>query len=371
MHALNMKVLHINTERTWRGGEQQTLYLASGLHARGIPTALACPPGTELEHRGRQCGVAVHPVKMRGEWDLPAVLALRKIIKKEGFDLVHMHTSHAHTLGVAAAGFGKTAKTVVSRRVDFSIYRHPFSLSGFKYRFGVTRYIAISQAIMNQLGKDGIPADRISLVHSGIDLARFSRVDGSGIRTEFKIDPKAFLVGTVAHFAWHKGLHHLLDAFRRARKELPHARLLLVGDGELFEEIKAKAVANGLSDTVIFPGFRKDIPEAIQAMDLFVMPSTMEGLCTSILDALALEKPVIGSRVGGIPEILLHEESGLLVPPKDPEALAKAILRLARNPDLARELGRRGRLRVEEMFSAEAMVEGVLEVYRSVLEEPS
>ena len=127
-----MKILHINTERSWRGGEQQTLYLATGLKERSITNALVWQPNTELERRARESGVETHAVKMRGEWDLLAVLAIRKLIKQSGFDIVHMHTSHAHSLGVVASGFGRNARTVVSRRVDFSIYRHPLSTSGFK-----------------------------------------------------------------------------------------------------------------------------------------------------------------------------------------------------------------------------------------------
>ena len=366
-----MNVLHINTERSWRGGEQQTLYLAAGMHARGIPASIVCPPGTELEKRARERGVDVHPLTMRGEWDLAAALAIRKHIKRGSFDIVHMHTSHAHTLGVAAAGFGKSARTVVSRRVEFSIFRHPFSMSGIKYRFGVTRYIAISQAVKNQLIKDGIKKDKISVVHSGIDLSRFDNIESQAVRQEFGIDADVPLIGTVAHFAKFKGQEYLLDAFNQVRQHLPDARLILVGGGERFDEIKATAEAFGLSDTVIFPGFRKDVPELIRAMDIFVMPSFKEGLCTSILDALALERPVVASRAGGIPEIILHEETGLLVPPKDPEAMAKAILRLAGDPDLAQTLARKGRRRVEEIFSVDSMVEGVLQVYRNLLGEPA
>lgn len=366
-----MKILHINTERTWRGGEQQTLYLAEGLHRRGFYSAVACQPGKELEKRAREEGLNVFPLTMRAEWDIPAVMRLRSFIKRESIDIVHMHTSHAHTLGVAAARPGRLARTVVARRVDFSIYRHALSLSGLKYRFGVDRYIAISEAIRGVLINDGIDAANIETVHSGIDLSRFNGIgeaDGAAVRAEIGLDPRAPVVGCVAHFAWHKGLEYLVDAVPLVAREIPEARFVIVGSGKLENEIKERAEEKGALDRIVFAGFRADVPRCLAAFDVFVMPSVMEGLCTSILDALAMRKPVVGSEVGGIPEILENEVTGLLAPPRDPEALAGALVRMVREPDLARRLAEQGREKVEKKFSVDSMVEGSIRVYERLLD---
>ncbi len=364
-----MNILHINTEKTWRGGEQQTLYLAEGLAQKGIVSEIACQPGKELEKRARAKGLAVHPVPMKGEWDLAAVFRLRSIIRKRSIDIVHMHTSHGHTLGVAAARLAGGAKTVVARRVDFSIYRHPFSLSGLKYKHGVDRYVAVSRAIKDVLARDGIDPHRIEVVHSGIDPSRFEGADGSALRNELGVPGQAPVIGTVAHFAWHKGLEILVDAVPIVTREAPEAVIVIVGEGSMEKEIKERAAKSGAAKNIIFTGFRKDIPQCLAFFDVFVMPSHMEGLCTSILDALVSRKPVAASKVGGIPEIIEDNETGLLVPPGDPAALAESLVRLVKDRDLAARLAGNGRRKVMEEFTIDAMVKGNMAVYERLLAE--
>ena len=362
-----MNILHINTEKTWRGGEQQTLYLAEGLAKRGHLSEIACQPGRELAMRAGAKEIAVHPVTMRAEWDIAAVMRLRSIIRKRSIDIVHMHTSHAHTLGVAAARLSGRACTVVARRVDFSIHRHRLSLSGLKYRFGVDRYVAISRAIRDVLVGDGIAKDRIEVVHSGIDLSRFEGIDGSHLRKELGLEPDTPIVGTVAHFAWHKGLEFLVDAAPLVAHALPGTKIVIVGEGCLEDKIKERAREKGAAEHILFTGFRPDVPEFLDLFDLFVMPSLMEGLCTSILDALASNNPVVASRAGGIPEIIEHEKTGLLVPPGCGKELAAAIIRILKNHDLGQELAARGFEKVHREFSIDAMVEGNIGVYEKLL----
>ncbi|MBU0753839.1 MAG: glycosyltransferase family 4 protein [Planctomycetes bacterium] len=367
-----MNVLHINTERTWRGGEQQTLYLASGLQRSGISNTMVCQPGSPMEERAAAAGVAVYPLKMRGEWDLVAAWALRGLIKRGRFDIVHMHTSHAHTLGVLGARLAGRAKTIVARRVDFSIYRYPLSISGIKYKIGVDRYIAISHAIREVMIRDKIPAEKISVVHSGIDLSRFEGIQGrSTLRKEFGLKEDTPVVGTVAHFAWHKGIEFLVEAAIAIRKKIPNVKIFLIGEGKLEGRIRDLVDKLDLHETIVFTGFRKDIPQVLDFLDLFVMPSVLEGLCTSILDALSSRLPVIGSEVGGIPEIIEHEKTGLLVPPRDPQALAAAVVRLLEDRALAQRLAQAGRQKVEKQFSIQSMVIGNRKVYEKLLGNPA
>ncbi|MFP4055623.1 MAG: glycosyltransferase family 4 protein [Candidatus Brocadiia bacterium] len=364
---MKLNTLHVDTEHTWRGGEQQALHLATGLRERGHEATVACQPGSPMAQRSRAAGLAVVEVRMRGEADFLAVLALRKLIRRGQFGIVHMHTSHAHTLGCAAVALGRQGKAIVSRRVDFGVAANP--ISGFKYRHGVDRFIAISQAVKRVLVEGGVSPERVAVVHSGIDLARFEDLPASRFREQFGLPPEAPVIGNVAAMADHKGQRYLLAAMPRVLEAEPGARLFVVGDGELRGALEAQARELDIEHAVTFTGFRTDVPQWLDFFDVFVMSSHLEGLCTSVLDALAMRKPVVATTAGGLPEIVDHEKTGLLVPSKAPRPLAEAIVRLVRDRELARRLGEAGRRRVEEAFSADAMVEGTLRVYREVTDE--
>lgn len=365
-----IKTLHLNTERTWRGGELQAFHLIQGLLRRNHEAHLIAQAGGEMAERARKEGIRTFEVKMRGEWDPLAIFQIRNILRKGGYPIVHMHTSHGHTLGCIASILGGGGIRVVSRRVDFSIYRHPLSISRWKYARLPHHIIAISQGVKRALQEDGIPEGMISVVPSGIDPHTLNRADPASLMEEFRLDPESPRVGCVAHFGWHKGQEVLVRAASLVRREVPKARFFFVGKGEYKEKCEALAAKLNLERSVIFTGFREDVPNFLALFNLFVMPSLMEGLCTSILDALALERPVVASAVGGIPEIIDHGVTGLLVPPGDPIPLAEAIVRLLKNPQEGESLAKKGREKVLSKFTHNAMVEGTLQVYRSLLEDP-
>jgi glycosyltransferase involved in cell wall biosynthesis len=362
-----MRVLHINTERTWRGGEQQTLYLAGGLKDRGHQTTIACQPRSPLAVRARQQDVDMVELAMRGEGDVAAVYRLARIIRGRTFDVVHMHTSHAHTLGCLASWLARQGARIVTRRVAFPTKKH--LASKMKYRHGVHKYIAVSAAIRQVMTGDGIQPERIAVVHSGIDVSRFDQQqDPSSIRTEFNLQPGRPILGNIGRLETVKGQAVLIDAMPTVLKAFPEALLLLVGGGEPKVALERKCRELGIESSVVFAGFRDDIPKLLQLFDVFVMPSLAEGLGTSVLDAMAAGVPVIASHVGGIPEIVENEKNGLLVPPRNPPALAAAIIRLLRNRSERASLAAAGRSTVEKKFTVNTMVEGNISVYEKVLE---
>lgn len=356
-----LRTLHVDTELSWRGGEQQALYLARGLAARGHRAEVAAASGSELARRAREAGLDVFEVVARGELAPRAILSLAGRLKRGAFDLVHAHTSHAHTLAAIAARLAGVP-VVVSRRVDFRRRRSPFS--AWKYRRLGDRFVAISAAVRDVLVADGVAPGRISVVPSGIDPRRLEGADGARARRSLGLEDEP-LVGSVAHFAAHKGLDVLIAAAPAVLARFPRARFLLAGDGECAADLKAQAAP--LRDAVLFPGFRADVPDLLAACDVVACPSRMEGLNTTNLDALCLARPLVASRAGGIPEAVVDGETGLLVPPEDPAALAAAIVRLLADRALAEKLGAAGRARVLERFTVDAMVEGTLAVYRGVV----
>jgi len=362
-----MKILHINTERTWRGGEQQTLYLLRSLIERRISCHLVCQARSPMAQKALEAGVEVFPITMRGEADLPACLRIRKLIKTHGYDIVHSHTSHAHTLAFFAALGCRTCR-LVTRRVDFSIFRNRFlPVNGIKYRFMADCYIAISHKIKKVMVSDGIGADRIFVVHSGIDLQRFDRVAGDHLVDEFNLKPDERIVINVAHLAGHKGQKYLVRAIPRVLAVIPKARFFIIGEGELMSELQALSVSLEIGHALSFTGFRNDVGAFYKLADLFVMSSVQEGLGTAILDALALGKPVVATNSGGIPEIIKDGETGRLVAAGNSQALAKGIVEMLTQVDQAEAMAQRGQAEVTAKFSIDAMAENNLAVYNRLL----
>jgi len=366
-----MRILHINTERTWRGGEQQTLNLLVGLNDRRVACHLVCQAGSPMEERAVRAGVDVFPITMRGEIDLAAGLRIWKLINKFKYDIIHSHTSHAHSLTfLASIGAGVTR--LVTRRVDFSIFRHSFlRLSGIKYRLMADHYIAISHKIKEVMVNDGIADDRIFVVHSGIDPERLTQAAWEHLIPEFNLKPDERIVINVAHLAGHKGQQYLVRAIPHVLKKIPEVRFFIIGGGELMSDLKALSVSLGLNRQLIFTGFRQDVGAFYKVADLFVMSSVQEGLGTAILDALALGKPVVAANSGGIPEIIKDGETGCLVAAGDPPSLAKGIIEMLTNVDQARAMGQRGQDNVKAKFSIDAMVENNLAVYNRLLSSDS
>lgn len=360
-----IRSLHINTEHTWRGGEQQVYYLVDGLARRGHPVTLVCQEGEPLHRRTESLPVDIVPMKVHGEVDPVAVLRLRRLIIDRDIDIVHMHSPHAHTLGCAAAVLARRGTCIVTRRVDFSVRKSFVSL--WKYRWRVDRYIAISNAIKDVMINDGIDGDRISVVHSGIDPARFDGVEPVPLRDELGLEPDTKLIGNVAHMADHKGQRYLIDAMPVILESVPNAHLAIAGSGELRDQLQAQVERLGLDRSITFLGFRKDVAALDKTFDVFVMSSHMEGLCTSILDAMTCGVPVVATEAGGIPEIVKNEQNGLVVPVRDPESLGRAVLKILADQDRATRFAQTGRKTVGENFTIDTMTEGNLAIYREFI----
>ncbi|MHB8836090.1 MAG: glycosyltransferase [Candidatus Methylomirabilia bacterium] len=358
-------VLHIDTERTWRGGQQQAAWLLEGLLARGWPTALVCPPRSILEERGRARSWPVHPVAMHGELDVAAGHRIARIARDGGLAILHAHSSHALALGLWARFFDRGLRLVASRRVDFPIRRH--FLSRLKYSSGVLdRIICISAAVRAQLVADGVPADKLVVIPSGVDTRRFAGVrPPPHLRRSLGIPGSHLVIGTVAALADHKDYPTLLRAARLVLDQEPDISFVAVGDGPLHKEIAALARELGLGKRFLLLGFREDVGCLLKVFDIFVLASKTEGLGTSLLDAQALGLPVAACRAGGIPEIVTDRETGLLVPPVDPPALAAALLELAHNPELCARLGAQAKKAVQE-HDVSRTVDAHLKLYRSL-----
>ena len=357
--------LHVDTARTWRGGQHQVLLTVNGLRRRGRRSVLAAQPRGALFRRAAKGG-DLYPLAQRGDLDIHAAWKLSRLLRALGPDVIHAHDAHAVSVAALArslTGRRPVPPLVASRRVDFHIRGNAFSR--WKYR-QVERFICASAAIRDMLIGDGVPPERTVVVREGIDVDRIARAPVLDLHREFDLPPGCPIAGNVAALVHHKGQRHLVDAAARLVRDVPDARVLIVGAGELESALSRRIRRLRLDGRVILTGFRGDVPSLLKGLDLFVMSSVSEGLGTSVLDAMAAGRAVVGTRAGGIPESVVDGETGLLVPPGDAPALARAIADLLRDPERRRAFGAAGRRRVRTAFSAERMVDETAAVYAAV-----
>lgn len=359
--------LHVDTAKTWRGGQNQVMLTVLGLRARGHRTAVIAHPEGELRQRLPE-GPDFFPIVPRTEIDLRAAWQVSRVLRRLAPSVVHAHDAHAVAvcaLGISLAGSTLKTRLVASRRVDFHIGANIFSR--WKYR-QVERFICVSTCIRSMLIGDGIPAAKTTVVYEGIDVRKVNAVPQIDIHKEFSLPHDALVVGNVAALVPHKGQCHLIDAAARVIRAIPEARFLVIGDGELAETLQQQIEELNLRRHVLLTGFRSDVLSLHKEFDLFVMSSLTEGLGTSVLDAMARERAVIATRTGGLSEVVINGETGTLVPVGNPDALADAIIHLLKDSARRAQYGRSGLRRINHIFNAERMVAETLEVYERLVD---
>jgi len=360
-----LSLFQIDTGREWRGGQRQSFLLARELKKQGYPFIFVVQPESPLHQKAAEEKFPVLPLLIKSEVHLGSAFRLSREMKRRGCVLAHFHDAHAVSVGGWAAGRAGVPLRIISRRVDFPLKKNFFSRN--KYTKNVDAIIAISEGVKDVLVKGGISPAVIEVIPSGIDFSPFDEVKSKDfLRREFGFGPDDYLVGIVAALEDHKGHRYLIEAARILKQRTPAIKFVIVGKGSLDMELDRQAHDLNVDDLVFFLGFRDDVPRLLASLDLFVLSSHLEGLGSSIMDAMASRLPVVATQVGGIPEVVVNLETGLLVPPRSPEALAEAIFRLYKDKGLARQMGDRGYEIVHEKFSAEAMARRIIEVYERI-----
>lgn len=358
--------LHIDTARTWRGGQNQVLLTVLGLRAAGHRAALVAHPAGELRQRAQE-GLELFPIAPRSEMDLSAAWKLSRLVRQLGPDVVHAHDPHAVAMAALGLSMGTEPSTphlVASRRVDFHIKSN--ALSRWKYR-QVERFICSSEAIRRMLVSDGVPAALAVTVHEGIDVEHVAAAPAADLHAEFWLPHHAPIVGNVAALVPHKGQRHLVEAAALVIQKVPDVRFVIAGEGELRPSLERLIKERRLEKHVFLAGFRPDVLSVHKAFDVFAMSSVTEGLGTSVLDAMACSKPVVATTAGGLPETVVEGVTGLLVKPRDHEAMARALVTLLSDETARRRMGAAGLRRVRDFFSVEQMVRETLGVYEELV----
>ena len=359
-----LTILHTEASPGWGGQEIRILTEAAAFAKRGFRVILACQPHVPLAREAERRGLVVRTITMRSAMDGLACWQLRRLMRAEGVDLVHTHSSiDAWLAGFAARSLG--LPVVRSRHVSIPVKRR----RNFVYNALCDRIISSGEAIRQVLIEGGVFPGKIVAIPAGVDTSQFHpEVSGEGVRHEWALHGP--VVGTIAMLRHSRGHGVLLRAIPDILAQEPEAVFLWVGDGLGRQGLEQAIAHAGLGEKIHLTGFRDDVPPLLAAMDVVVLPSIKsDGVPQGIIQALAMRRPVIASAVGGIPEVIQHQHTGMLVPPNDPSALAAAVLQVLRHPEQAAAWAEAGGELIDTGYTLEHMIDRTAEVYTAVLVE--
>lgn len=361
-----MRVLHITSPKTWRGGEQQLIYLVEELNSRGVWQIILCPFNSSV-HQYCLKNHINHVTYYKGFSTNPmAAFKVSHICKRESIDLIHVHDSHAHNFAILSTVLTKNeVPIIVSRRVDFPINGGPVSM--FKYNHArISKIVCVSAAIRDIMKPCIEDQGKLAVVHSGVDLEKFDQMKSNSLREEFGLGDKTILVGNVAALAPHKDYPTFIRTAKRVIDDGHDVKFLAIGEGPSRKEVERCIEENNMRKHIILTGFRDDVISILPQLDVFFISSSTEGLGTSILDAQVAGVPVLATAAGGIVEIVQHEQNGLIAPVGDDEALAKQLIRYIEQPALRKEMAAAATVSVSNFSKAET-ARKTLEIYKAVL----
>ena len=347
-------IVHVASGREWRGGQRQVWLLARELGRRGIDQVVITSGYSELARRLGSAGVRVRPVRWDAGLDprvLPAIFGELRHQRS----ILHAHDAHALTLAGICAGLSG-APLVATRRVIFPLRRKLFWARA-------QRVIAISQAVRDALIRDGLSPERLVVIPSAVDIAELRADSGSDIRTRFGLPERGQVAVSLGALTPEKDQSTLLEAAALLVRDLPELHWVIVGEGPLRSVLQSQLARLGLEARVHLVGHLADSHTALIGADVFVLSSLAEGLGSSVLAAMALEVPVVATRVGGVPE-LLGSGGGAMVPAGNPAKFAAAVRRVLADPGYAATLKQAARRELGK-FTVEGMAEQVGQVYRS------
>ncbi len=360
-----MRILHLSSEATWRGGEQQIIYLVEESLALGLEVIVACRVGSAVHRYCADNRLPHVPMPFRSAYDLATAWAIKRLCRKAPFDFIQMHSSRSHTVAVISGLLGNQTPLILTRRVDFPIKNNWFSR--FKYNYGgIKKIICISDIIREITEPDVRDTNKLVVVKSGIDTHKFEPFKTSQwLRKTYQVPADHAIIGNSSAISDQKDYFTFVSVAELVRKNRPKTHFFIIGEGPMAREIKEFVRAKGLSDVITFTGFVPNIREVLPSLDIFLFTSKTEGLGTSILDAMAAGLPIVTTRAGGIPEMITHEVNGLLQEIADVDGLSQGVMYLLDHPEIADRFVHAAKERVK-LFSKERTAQGTCAVYKQV-----
>ncbi len=367
-----IKVLQLITELDIGGAERVLLSFIRKLDKDKHDVMVAYLKGEgKLAGDFRNAGFKVFNLQMRNRVDLGALIRLYRLLRQENIRIIHTHLIQADICGFVA---GKIAgvPVIISTKHNPDKFRKRFSicvwLDGI-FSNHSDRVIAVSYAVKDFLIKwEKISKDRFTVIHNGVDLREFNvDTDIPAKKRELGISLSSQVIGSVGRLDHQKGHMFFLKAIPKILEDVPDVKFVFVGDGPLRNKLEETSRELKVNQNIIFTGVRHDIPEILSIMDVFVLPSIFEGFGIVLLEAMAMGKPIVASRVGGIPEIVNDGLTGVLVEPANPSAIASSVVKLLKKTVEAKRIGNAGRAEVERKFTADAMARKIEGVYDEIL----
>ncbi len=357
-----LSIVGVDPELGFAGGETQVLGLTLALAGEGHRAELICDPAGQLWERAAAAGIRCHPLRIRNAIDLAAGIRLRAILKREGYDVVHFHTSRAHSMAPFARGFARAL--VVTRRMDNRPNR---VFAPYLYNRAVDAVVAISGGVADSLAAAGVDRERVTVVQSGVDCERFrppTPQERAHARAALGISDDEIVISAVGALEQRKGHRYLIKAME-GLAATGKFKCFIAGQGLIGDVLQREIAVIRCTKRIKLLGGVDEAREILWASDIFAMPSLKEGLGVAALEAMASGLPMIASDVGGLREVVDDDHTGILVPPANPEKIAAAIRRLAESAGLRAEMGAAARVRVMENYSMEKMAVRTLALYRA------
>lgn len=376
-----LNTVHLSTAKSWRGGENQIFLLCRGLIARGQKALILAPKNTPLLERAKEAGIPTRVLTLRSEIDPAGTWRLGRLLRELKPDILHLHDAHAALPGqIAGRILPPEQLAVIAHR------RTAFRIRGkWKYGGRVNKVIAISSAAREQVLKAGLPEAHVEVVHSGIEFSEpldRKSPEAATLRSQLGLTADAILLAHAAAMTSEKRQIDLVSALKSCKNNVlgtsaqappdtlkaggqPDVHLAIAGSGNLLNELEAQVKKEGLAGWVHFLGFRRDLRALWAAADVAIYASEVEGLCTALIEAQGAGLPAIVTRAGGMVEVVEEGATGLTVPIGDVDSIAAAIQELSANAKLRNRMGKAASSRARKLFSADAMVDGTLAVYRA------
>jgi glycosyltransferase involved in cell wall biosynthesis len=369
----SIKILHLISSSGFLGAENVVQELAKESAKKGCEITIGILENrnnrhTDFVERALAEKIRVQLFHCRGRLDMKTISNIRGFIDQEHPNLLHSHGYKGNFYAWRAVS-GRNMPWIVTnhgKRIGKKLLVYNWLNIFFMKR--ADKVIAVSEEIAVEMTKKGIPSTKILVIDNGIDLQKFANQKRNNeLRKSFGFNGNHKIIGTVASLTEEKGHIYLLKAARQVIDKYPECRFLIVGDGGQRQFLEEKTPHLGLTGKILFTGSRKDVPEILSILDVFVLPSLKEGLPMALLEAQAAKVPVIATSIGAIPDVIEHGVTGLLVPPKNYETIADSILRILSNEYSAQEMAQKGFEKVQNYFSSQTMSEKYLRVYEEVL----